>query len=428
MYLGSNDEGRVALPVSHLLTHTVVLGRTGSGKTGLTIALIEEAVAQGASALVLDPKGDLTNLGLRFSDEPAYRGWVDDPFEAHNAHLEGLFASGLSAADVRKWADAAVRIYTPGEATAPVNAFPSFQPRRGDAGALRELASRDVATILAAIGEDDGKFSPARCFLAEVLAYAWSRNYSTPVAEWPRYLIHPPMKQLGGLDLEDYFPKKARLQLARTLVGFKLHAARWTSGPNLDLKALTASPQVAVLSLRHLTEDDRKFFTSILLNKLVDFMYATASSNKLKLLVVLDEARGYLPPHPYNPPSKGPICQLLAQGRAQGIGMVVGTQNPMDLDYKALSNVGTWMIGRLRERDCDRDLTSELRERGLDTDALQHIPQRTFLLLDRDGNHRSFRTRHTLSYLRGPLELAEIARLNPRPKVSLVRRLFGRSG
>jgi DNA helicase HerA-like ATPase len=427
MYLGANNEGRITLPVNDLLTHAVMLGRTGSGKTGLTIAVIEEAVQAGASVLVLDPKGDLANLGLRFTEESDYQGWVADPFDAHNRHLEGLYESGLSVPDLRRWSEATVRIYTPGDATAPVDSFPSFQPHKGPLAALREFASRNVGTLLAALDESDGKFSPARVFLTEVMLYGWSRDWATPVEEWPQYLLQPPMTSFGGMPLDDYFPKKDRQKLARSLVGFRLHAARWLNGDRLDLAKLTSTPQVAVMSMRHLSEDDRTFFTSILLNKLVDFMYATTASNKLKLLVVLDEARGYLPPHPYNPPSKAPICQLLAQGRAQGIGMVIGTQNPVDMDYKALSNVGTWFVGRLRGRDCERDLTSELKERGIHPDELQELPRRTFLLLDRDGNHRSLRSRHTLSYLRGPLELAEIARLKPKPRISVVRRLFGRT-
>lgn len=423
-FIGSNESGPVLVPAQDFLTHAVVLGRTGSGKSGLIVTLVEEAVRQGASVLVLDPKGDLTNLGLRPAEERDFQGWAADPFNAMNAHLEGVLDSGLTVGDLRAWNAAAVNVYTPGNPTAPIDAFPSFNPHRGDLTALREHASRSVGTILSAINEDTDKFGPARVFLSEVMVYGWSQNCATPVEEWPQYLLQPPMRELGGLPLDSYFPKKDRLRLARSLVGFKLHAARWLEGDKLNLEKLTASPQVAVLSLRHLSEEDRRFFTAITLNKVVDYMHVAQASKRLKLLVVLDEARGYLPPHPANPPTKQPICQLLAQGRAQGIGLVVGTQNPMDLDYKALSNVGTWFLGRLRERDCQRDLTTELRDRGLEVESLGDIPQRHFLLLDRTNNTRRFRVRHTLSYLKGPLELTDIGRLRPQAKKGLIRRLF----
>jgi hypothetical protein len=221
------------------------------------------------------------------------------------------------------------------------------------------------------------------------------------------------------MKLEEFLPKRRRLRLARTLVGFQHQADRWLAGEELDLHGLVNSPrpEVAVFSMRHLTAEEKFFFTSVMMQRLVEFMFETSSSQKLKLLVVLDEARGYLPSHPYNPPTKQPICTILAQGRAQGLGMLIGTQNPMDLDYKALSNVGTWAVGRLRERDCARDLTTELSERNIEVEDLQELPQRRFLLLDKRGDHNLLDVRWCLNYLRGPLSSQELMQLDQQIRV-----------
>jgi len=425
MYLGHNKDGKLLrLDANDLLTHGVVLGRTGSGKTGLTIALLEEIASSGASAIVFDPKGDLTNLALSLCSKEEFARWVEpgvDPEEAYLRHGEGLAAFGLGFEHVAWWKSVIdVSIYAPGKVVGggkAVNVFPTLAlPRKDDAMPARVRAARDVGAILQAVNQSDGPYDPALVFMTEAVLTAWRAGYALPVDAWPGVLTKPfeTLKTFGGMKLEDFYPKRARTKLARTLIGFRHQADRWLSGERLDISRFcsTPKPQLAVFTMRHLNEEDRLFFTSIMMHRLVDFMFETDASQKLKLLVVLDEARGYLPPHPYNPPTKQPICTLLAQGRAQGLGMLIGTQNPMDLDYKALSNVGTWFVGRLRERDCARDLIGELRNRGVNVEDIQELPQRRFMLLDKRGKHQELNVRWCMNYLRGPLGANELLRLD----------------
>lgn len=420
MHLGAEPNGdRVEIPATDLLTHGVVLGRTGSGKSGLTIALVEELAKSGASVLVLDPKGDLTNLALSLTTVDEFKPWASDPVNARLKHGEGLSKSDLGFEDVAAWRSKVdVSIYAPGKISGggrSVNVFPTFAPpSSGEFN--RSAISRDVGIVLQSLGESTDPFDPALVFLTSAVSIAWEERRFLPVALWAEVLNNPPSKlqTFGGMKLEEFFPKAKRTKLARKLIGFQHAADRWLQGPPLDLHNMVkrSKPEVAVFSMRHLSEEDRQFFTGLLLNKVVEFMFQTESSEKLKLAVVLDEARGYLPPHPQNPVTKAPICTILAQGRAQGIGMLIGTQNPMDLDYKALSNVGTWFVGRLRERDCARDLVNELAQRDVSLEDVADMPQRSFLLLDKRGGHTQFQTRWCLNYLFGPMSGEQLSLLS----------------
>jgi len=434
MYLGLNSEGvPICIDPTDLLTHGVILGRTGSGKSGLTIAVLEEVAASGSSAIVFDPKGDLTNLALPLVNPKEFKDWVDpnlDHAELYAQAQRGLAVFGLNFGDVWDWRKAVdIKLFAPGKTYGggkPLNVFPTFAPpRRADLIPPRESATKSVATVLRALGEGHDPYAAPLVYMVKAVMQAWSRNEGLPVEFWPGVLTEPSgaLGSFGGMGVEEFFPKKQRLKLARTVIGFHQQAERWLAGPQLDLHGLVAAekPTVFVFSMRHLSEEDRFFFTSIVMQRLVEFMFETAASQKLKLLCVLDEARGYLPPYPKNPPTKDPICTLLAQGRAQGIGMLIGTQNPMDLDYKALSNVGTWFVGRLRERDCARDLLAELKSRGVEAEQVRDLTQRNFLLLDKRGGSHNLQVRWCFSHLRGPLGSAELADLSrdvpPRPEV-----------
>lgn len=421
MYIGLNDKNTaVTLDSKDLLTHGVILGRTGSGKSGLVITLLEEIAATGAGAIVLDPKGDLANLALSLATPEEFAKWSDDPFEAYFDHQEGLKRHGLSLKHVEWWRDNVdVTIYAPGKIGGggkPLSVFPTFTVPLGDTP-HKDKITREVSTVLRSIDSNDDPYSPALVFMTQAVMNAWGQGLALPVEEWPGVLTRPPegLRSFGGMKLDDFFPKSQRTKLARKLIGFHHQSEHWTKGAPLDLRLIAEGaqkPQLAVISLRHLSEDDRQFLAALVLNKVVDFMYETSASEELKLAVVLDEARGYLPPHPHNPPTKDPICTILAQGRAQGIGMLVGTQNPMDLDYKALSNVGTWFVGKLRERDCRRDLGQELANRNVDKDDVISLPQRNFLLLDKHGKTKQFRTRWCYNHLFGPMSDEQLARLD----------------
>ncbi len=421
----TNDGSQLTIDPADLTTHGVVLGKTGSGKTGATVAIIEEAVLSGASAIVIDPKGDLTNLALAFPNltSEEFTPWMEDgkdPVEAAERARDEL---GHLAPNVKRWKDSAeVTIYAPGKTQGggqAVNVLASFDRPVGDHSeqALRDRAASLVASILSAIGHTaDPMTDPANVLLTDVVVDAWQTQTPAGLETWAAVLNNPPAKfqTIDGLKLDDFFPKKRRMQIARSIVGFRRQAAKWLDGGPLSVDRYVGSdkPKVSVFTLRHLDENERQFFAAMLLSSIVDYMFRMPASNKLKLLVVIDEARGYLPPYPKNPPTKKPICTLLAQGRAQGIGMLIGTQNPNDMDYKALTNVGTWFLGNLRPRDCARDLKKELENRNVDQATLSAIPQRHFLVLKRAGDHAVTKIRWAYSYLRGPLNSDELLKLS----------------
>lgn len=421
----TNDNTPVTIDAADLTTHGVILGRTGSGKTGATVTAIEEAVMSGASAIVLDPKGDLTNLALAFPgltpDE--FAPWMEDGKDPAEAAERARRELGHLAPNVKRWAESAdVTIFAPGKTRGggePVNVLASLNAPGGELSerGLRDHASGIVASILGAIGHTgDPMTDPANVFLTDVLVDSWTSGLETGLESWVSTLNNPPTRyqNFSGLKLDDFFPKKKRMKIARAIVGFQRQAAKWLDGQPLDIDSFVghSKPRVSVFTMRHLDESERQFFSAMLLSAVVGYMFRAQASNSLKLLVVLDEARGYLPPYPKNPPTKKPICTILAQGRAQGIGMLIGTQNPNDLDYKALTNVGTWFLGKLRPRDCARDLKKELQNRNVDQATLSQIPQRHFLILKRDGEHAVTKIRWAYSFLRGPINGDELSKLS----------------
>ena len=424
MLIGTHNNAPFTIDPADLTTHGVILGRTGSGKTGATVTVIEEAVLSGASAIVLDPKGDLTNLALAFPGLTAedYAPWVEDGKDPSELAARARQELGHLAPNVQRWKDSAdVTIYAPGKTRGggkAVNVLSSLSSPANlhNEQGVRDHASSLVASVLSAIGHTaDPMTDPANVFLTDLVINGWKAGKDVGLESWAAALNTPPanLRNIDGIALEDFFPKRKRMKIARSIVGFRRQAAKWLDGEGLSIEDYigTDKPKVSVFTMRHLDEGERQFFAAILLSAIVDYMFRAPASNDLRLLVVLDEARGYLPPYPKNPPTKRPICTLLAQGRAQGIGMLIGTQNPNDMDYKALTNVGTWFLGKLRPRDCARDLKRELADRNVDQGELSSIPQRHFLVLKRSGEHAVTKIRWAYSFLRGPMNGDELLRL-----------------
>lgn len=430
-----------------LTTHAVCVGMTGSGKTGLCLSLLEEAALDGIPAIAIDPKGDLGNLLLSF---PALRTedfapWID----AGSAARQGVRPDQAAAKAAETWRNGLgdweqdgarigrfrnavdIAIYTPGsEAGRPLSVLQSFTApsaeQRLDSGALRDRIGSTVSGLLGLVGIDaDPIQSREHVLLASLFDEEWSAGRNLTLAALIQGIQKPPFDKVGVFDLETFYPAKERLRLAMALnnliasPGF----APWMKGEPLDVQRLLftsdGKPRISIISIAHLGDAQRMFVVTLLLGEIVAWMRRQSGTSSLRALLYMDEIFGYFPPTAM-PPSKQPLLTLMKQARAFGLGVVLATQNPVDLDYKGLSNAGTWFIGRLQtERDKARVIEGLLGAggEGLDKARLEqllaNLGNRVFLMRNvHEAAPVLFRTRWTLSYLRGPLTLQEIARLS----------------
>jgi len=440
-----------------LVTHAVCVGMTGSGKTGLCVGLIEEAAIDGIPAIVIDPKGDLSNLLLTFPelraedlepwvnpDEAQSKGLTTAAYAAQQAEFwrKGLADWGQSVDRIRRLREAAeFAVYTPGStAAAPVSILQSFSAPPPelvqDPDLLRERIGTTVSSLLALLGiEANPLQSREHILLSTLFDLAWKQGSTLDLPRLIQLIQTPPLAKIGVLDLDSFYPSKERYELAMMInnllaaPGFEA----WLQGEPLDVGRIlhnaAGRPRVAVFSISHLNDQERMFFVSLLLTQVVGWMRTQPGTSSLRALLYMDEVFGYFPPTA-NPPSKTPLLTLLKQARAFGLGVVLATQNPVDLDYKGLSNTGTWFIGRLQtERDRMRLLdglegamsTSTGFDRQAMDSLLSQLQSRVFFLHNvHDREPSLFQTRWTLSYLRGPLmrsQLKELAgRQSSRPQ------------
>jgi hypothetical protein len=446
--------GLVLYDSRDLTTHAVCVGMTGSGKTGLCLALLEEAAIDGIPAIVIDPKGDLSNLLLTFPNLAGsdFLQWVD-PDEAKRRELsveqlaeqtaddwrKGLADWGQDPARIARFRDAAdVSIYTPGSSAGlPLTVLRSFAVppnvilENGDA--LRERIGTAVSGLLVLLGIDaDPLRSRDHILLAKIVEKTWLSGHDLSLAELIRSIQTPPFDKIGVMNLDSMFPAKDRFTLSMTLNNLLASPgfSAWMEGEPLDVQKLlytpAGKPRLSIISIAHLSDAERMFFVTILLNEVIAWMRTQTGTSSLRALLYMDEVFGYFPPTA-NPPAKIPMLTLLKQARAYGLGVVLATQNPVDLDYKGLSNAGTWFIGRLQtERDKARVLDglegassaagSAFDRQKMDT-LISGLGKRVFLLnnVHEDGPV-VFQTRWALSYLRGPLSREQIQGLMARRK------------
>jgi len=429
-----------------LTTHAVCVGMTGSGKTGLCIGLIEEAAIDGVPAILIDPKGDLGNLLLTFPNLQGsdFLPWINQD-EARNKDLspeayadkqaalwsKGLSSWGQDGQRIQRLKESAeMLIYTPGSnAGLPVSILNSFAaPGKEileDNDLLRERISTTVSSLLGLVGVDaDPIQSKEHILLSTILDSAWRSGKNLDLAALIQQVQTPPVQKVGVLDIETFYPSKERFGLVMALNNLLASPGfnAWLEGTPLDIGQIlytpAGKPRVAIFSIAHLSDPERMFFVSLLMNQVLGWMRTQPGTNSLRAIVYMDEIFGYLPPTA-NPPSKTPMLTLLKQARAFGVGMVFATQNPVDLDYKALSNMGTWFIGRLQtERDKVRLLdglesaTGGGFNRSQIEKIISNLNNRVFLL---NNTHEDapelFQTRWALSYLRGPLTRDQIKTL-----------------
>jgi hypothetical protein len=432
-----------------LVTHAICVGMTGSGKTGLCLSLIEEAAIDGVPAILIDPKGDLGDLLLTFprlapedfrpwinEEDAARKGLSPDDYAEQQAELwkKGLAEWDEDGDRIRKLREAAeFAIYTPGSSAGlPISILKSFAApdpaSRGDEEALRDRVASTATGLLTLLGVDpDPLKSREHILVSKVLANAWGKGEDLDLEALIGRIQQPPIKKVGVVELESFFPAKDRFALAMSLnnllaaPGF----ASWLEGEPLEVGALLRSsagkPRIAIFSIAHLSDAERMFFVTLLLNQTLAWMRAQSGTTSLRAILYMDEIAGYFPPVA-NPPAKTPLITLLKQGRAFGLGVVLATQNPVDLDYKGLANTGTWLLGRLQtERDKARVLeglegAAAGAKQKFDRDRMEQtlagLANRVFLLNNvHEDAPEVFETRWAMSYLRGPLTRAQIKAL-----------------
>lgn len=430
-----------------LATHGFIVGMTGSGKTGLGISLLEEAALDGIPVLAIDPKGDLGNLMLAFpSLEPAaFEPWINEAdarAQGLSVHemakklskdaREGLAQSGQQPERIQRLKDAAEFVlYTPGS-DAGVNVsmlgsldLPSAEPSRHDAAFLAEHAQNTVSALLQLMGLNVDAQSKQHVFLCHALLWAWEHQRPVTLGAMLGWLDAPPFEQIGLMDIEGFFSSKERKALAVKLNALLAAPTSkiWLSGQPIDIADMlygsNGKPKVSIFSIAHLDDDIRMFFVTLLMNHIVSWMRTQSGTSSLRTLVYMDECAGYFPPVAM-PSSKPPMMTLMKQGRAYGAGLVMATQNPVDIDYKGLANAGTWFIGRLQTEQDKARIIEGLKHadkvKGLSeayiTSTLGSLPKRTFWMHNvHEDEPTVFRTRWCLSYLKGPMSLTDIKRL-----------------
>ncbi|MBN2372064.1 MAG: ATP-binding protein [Vicinamibacteria bacterium] len=435
---------RLEIDPTDLLTHGLIVGMTGSGKTGLACALIEEVLLRGTPVIAIDPKGDIGNLLLLFEKWEARQvvPWIDADAARRDGKSVDVVAEETAAswrAGLAEWglgSDDAIAlrraregvIFTPGSsAGVPLNILQSLDAPRASFDSMEEDLRDEIGSLVRGLlrlaGVDaDPVQSTEGVFLANLIERAWREGRDLSLEALVAFVADPPFEKIGALPLARVYPRKAREKLLIALNNLLAAPAfeAWRRGEPLDVERLLRSddgrPRLSIIYTAHLGDEERLFVTALLFDRIKTWMRRQSGTGELRALIYMDEIYGYFPPHPADPPTKRPLLTLLKQARAQGLGVVLATQNPVDLDYKGLANMGMWLVGRLQtEQDRARlkDGLLGVGAKAKDVDALLGAARkRVFLLHD---IHRSapclLHSRWTLSFLRGPLTRPEVAAL-----------------
>jgi GTPase SAR1 family protein len=432
-----------------LTTHAVVVGMTGSGKTGLCISLLEEAILDNIPAIIIDPKGDICNLALTFPESRPedFAPWINPDvaqrsgmsLEDYAANTAATWREGLRSWEIvpdrLTWLKHAAKlsIYTPGsDSGLPISILASLQAPRydwaGQEEAIRERISGVVTALFTLAGKDNISIQDVQHVLvSNIIEYNWRQRHDLTLEDIIIQIKQPPFERLGAFPVDQYFPEKARYKLAVDLNNIIAAPSfqSWMTGEPLDIQNLlyqpNGRPRVSVFYTAHLSDSERLFITTLVLESLIAWMRTQQGTTSLRALLYIDEMYGYFPPYPANPPTKQPIMRLLKQARAYGVGVILATQNPGDLDYKGLSNAGTWFIGRLNSENDRNRVMAGLRSMdggdALSPDEIERmigdVPRRVFLMrnVHQEGGPVLVHSRWAMNYLAGPMTRVQIAAL-----------------
>jgi hypothetical protein len=456
-------EKEVRYDPADLTTHAVVTGMTGSGKTGLCVILLEEAALQGIPAIIIDPKGDLTNLLLHFPDMAPqdFQPWIDSELarragksleqvatDASTSWREGLKEWGMPQERVLALKNAAqFAIFTPGsDAGIPVSVLSSLAvpeiPWKDNREVLREKITSTVTALLGLVGYED--IDPLRSrehiLLANIFESAWSQGRDVELTELILQTQTPPFEKLGAFPVETFFPAKDRMELAMVLNNILAAPAfeTWREGQSLNIGSMLYTedgrPRHNIFYLAHLSDAERMFFVTLLLSAVETWMRTQSGATSLRALLYMDEIYGYLPPQ-RNPPSKQPLLRMLKNARAFGLGLLLATQNPVDVDYKALSNAGTWFVGKLQTEQDKNRLLDGLESaaggisRSIFDKLISSLGKRVFVLHNIHAKQPELlQTRWTMNFLAGPITRDRIGDLNKLANVEAAAQISSPQG
>ncbi len=441
LYIGRESETNepVLLKASTLTTHGVIFGMTGSGKTGLGVNMLEEALLSSIPALILDPKGDMGNIMLNFPDSKPedLEPWMDKAkakrkgvtiadLAAKEAteRQEDLAGHGITPERIRRLRDSTeFKIYTPGSSTGiGMNVLGSLKAPDLDwqdsAEIIRDEIEGLVSSILVLAGiKSDPVSGPEHILISMIVETWWRQGKDLDLATLVGQIPKPPFRKLGVFDLEMFLSEKERMKLAmqlNTLLASPSMAS-WLEGEPLDIENLigrSAKTRCSIIYMAHLSETERQFVVTLLLSKVVTWMRSRPGTGELGALVYMDEAFGYAPPTA-EPPSKKPILTILKQARAFGVGLVLVTQNPVDIDYKAMSNAGTWIIGRLQTENDKRRILEGIQGGMPDLDSrISNLEKRQFIMhLAKKSTQTVLSRRHSMCFRFGPFTRAQVTSL-----------------
>ncbi|WP_172201018.1 ATP-binding protein [Campylobacter sp. RM16188] len=441
-YVGLKDKEPFLYKNKDLTTHAAIIGMTGSGKTGLGITILEEACIDNIPSIIIDPKGDMTNLALAFEEmrsedflpyieesEAQNKGLSVEEFAQNESQTwkKGIENSFQSLERVKTFKDSVeLKIYTPkSSAGVGVALLGDFAcPYMDNEEEFSEYVSSLASSILSLIGVDNDVNSKEHLLISNIFTHKFKENSDVTLEELIGFIATPPFAKIGVFDVEKFYSSSERMKLAikiNTLLASPDFKA-WLNGERLDIGKMlfdkNGKARCNVFTISHLKDSERMFFVTLLLNEIIAWMRKTEGTSSLRAILYMDEIFGFFPPNG-NPPSKTPMLTLLKQARAHGLGVILSTQNPVDLDYKGLSNIGTWFIGRLQTaQDKARVIDGMTGISGSDMDKkeiedlISNLAKRNFLVKNIHEDGLSvISTRWALSYLKGPLSREQISNL-----------------